>query len=148
MPIKEQIQSDMKDAMRGGERARLGCIRLIMAAIKQREIDERITLDDVQALTVLEKMAKQRRESIEQFAKAGRDDLRAIEQAELEWIQGYLPQPLDEEALEALITGAIEECGASRMRDMGSVMSLIKTQAQGRADMADVSRRVKARLGT
>ena len=148
MPIKDQIQSDMKDAMRGGERARLGCIRLIMAAIKQREIDERITLDDVQALTVLEKMAKQRRESIEQFAKAGRDDLRAIEEAELEWIQGYLPQPLNEEALEALITGAIEERGASSMRDMGSVMSLIKTQAQGRADMADVSRRVKARLGT
>jgi len=137
----------MKAALRAGERPRLGCIRLILAAVKQREVDERISLDDAQTLVVLEKMAKQRRESIEQFAKAGREDLRAAEQAELEWICGYLPEPLDEDALESLIAEAIAESNATSMRDMGAVMGTIKARAQGRADMSEVSRRVKARLG-
>lgn len=148
MSIKTQIQEDMKTAMRAGERARLGCIRLILAAVKQREVDERITLDDSQTLAVLEKMAKQRRESIEQFDKAGRDDLTAIEEAELDWISGYLPEPLGNEALDALIATAMGETGASSMRDMGAVMGIVKTRAQGRADMSEVSRRVKAQLGT
>lgn len=147
MSIKQQIQEQMKAAMRARERARLGCIRLIMAAIKQREVDERITLDDAQTVAVLEKMAKQRRESIEQFDKAGRDDLKAVEQAELDWIRGYLPEPLSDEALDALILEAIEATGASSMRDMGGVMGFVKTRAPGRADMSEVSRRVKARLG-
>jgi uncharacterized protein YqeY len=145
--LKEQIQTDMKVALRAGERPRLGCIRLILAAIKQREVDERISLDDTQTLAVLEKMAKQRRESIEQFAAAGREDLKAAEEAELEWIRGYLPEPLKEEALESLIAEAIAETGAASMRDMGAVMGIVKARAQGRADMSEVSRRVKARLG-
>jgi uncharacterized protein YqeY len=145
--LKEQIQADMKAALRAGERPRLGCIRLILAAIKQREVDERISLDDAQTLVVLEKMAKQRRESIEQFANAGREDLRAAEEAELGWIQGYLPEPLGEDALESLVADAVAESNATSMRDMGAVMGIVKARAQGRADMSEVSRRVKARLG-
>ncbi len=147
MSLKKQIQEDMKAAMRSRDRARLSCIRLIMAAIKQREVDERIELDDAQVTVVLEKMTKQRRESIEHYEKAGREDLRAVEQAELEIINGYLPEPLEPAAVEQLINQALAETGATSIRDMGKVMALLKQQARGRVDMTEISRLVKARLG-
>jgi uncharacterized protein YqeY len=144
--IKASIQEDVKTAMRAGEKARLGTLRLILAAIKQREVDERITLDDAQTLTVLEKMVKQRRESIEQFEKGERIDLADKERAELEIVRAYMPEPLDSAALDALIEAAFTETGAASLRDMGKVMAVLKQRAQGQADFADVSRRVKARL--
>ncbi len=136
----------MKSAMRARDKSRLGAIRLIMAAIKQREVDDRIEADDQLIVGVLEKMAKQRRESISQFETAGRQDLIATEQAELAVIAEYLPEPLDSESLTALVEQAVAETGASGMRDMGRVMSVVKAKAQGRADMAEVSKQVKARL--
>lgn len=146
MSLKARIQEDMKAAMRSGDKARLGCIRLIMAAVKQREIDERITLDDTQLLGVLEKMGKQRRESIAQFQAGGRADLVAKENAELDIINAYLPAPLAGAELDALINQAIGETGAASIKDMGKVMALIKSKAQGRADMSAVGARIKARL--
>ncbi len=146
MSLKARIQEDMKAALKAGDKARLGAIRLIMAAVKQREVDERTQLDDQQVLAVLDKMAKQRRESIAQYRAAGRDDLAEKEQAELEIIQSYLPEALSEEAIDALIAAAIRETGASGVRDMGRVMARLKPQLQGRADMAQVSARVKAAL--
>ncbi len=146
MSLKDRIQDDMKAAMRAKDKNRLGAIRLILAAIKQREIDERIELHDTQALGVLEKMIKQRRESLAQYQSAGRDDLAAQENFEIELIQSYLPAPLDEADLETLIVNAIATTGARSLRDMGKVMALIKDQAQGRADLATVSARVKARF--
>jgi uncharacterized protein YqeY len=146
MSLKERIQEDMKGAMRSGDKDRLGTIRLIMAAVKQREVDERITLDDAQLLAVLERMGKQRRESIAQFQAGGRADLVAKENAELTIINAYMPAPLAADELDALINQAISETGAASIKDMGKVMAIIKSKAQGRADMAAVGARIKARL--
>jgi uncharacterized protein YqeY len=136
----------MKTAMRAAEKDRLATVRLILAAIKQREVDERIVLDDTQVLSVLEKMVKQRRESITQFEAGGREDLVAKERAELEVISGYLPAQLGEAELDAMIQAAIAETGASSIKDMGKVMGNIKGKAQGRADMTMLGARIKARL--
>jgi uncharacterized protein len=146
MSLKERIQEDMKSAMRSAEKERLGTIRLILSAVKQREVDDRITLDDAQIVATLEKMAKQRRESITQFEAGGRADLVAKETAELAVLSAYMPTPLSDAELTAMIDAAITQTGASTIKDMGRVMSLIKTQAQGRADMATVGVRIKARL--
>ncbi len=145
--LKPHLTADMKSAMRSGDKARLKVIRLILAAIKQVEVDERIELDDARVIAVLDKMAKQRRESISQFEKAGRDDLVEIEQAELEVIQHYLPEALSEEEIRQRIDAAIAETGASDMKQMGQVMGKLKPQLQGRADMGQVSQMIKARLG-
>ena len=146
MSLKDRIQEDMKAAMRSGEKERLGTIRLIMAAIKQREVDERITLDDTQVTSVLEKMSKQRRESIAQFQAGARPDLVEKENAELRIISAYLPAQLSEAELDALISEAIVQSSAASIKDMGKVMNIIKSKAQGRADMAAVGARIKARL--
>ncbi len=146
MTLKQQLTDDMKAAMRGGEKDRLGVIRLILAAIKQREVDERIELDDVQTLAVLEKMVKQRKDSITQFEAANRTDLADIERAEMVVIDTYLPSKLGDEEIDALITAAIAETGASSARDMGKVVAAVKEKAAGRADMGVVSGRIKARL--
>lgn len=146
MTLKQQLTDDMKTAMRGGEKDRLGVIRLILAAIKQREVDERIELDDVQTLAVLEKMVKQRKDSITQFEAANRQDLADIERAEMVVIDTYLPSKLGDEEIDALITAAITETGASSARDMGKVVAAVKEKAAGRADMGVVSGRIKARL--
>ena len=137
----------MKAAMKAGEKERLGTIRLINAAIKQREVDERIVLDDAQVLTVLDKMAKQRRESISQYRAAGREDLAIVEEGELRLIQTYLPEALSDSEIGALIDAGIAETGAAVIADMGKVMALLKPKIQGRADMAAVSAQVRARLG-
>jgi len=147
MTLKERITEDMKAAMRAGAKERLGTIRMLQAAIKQREVDERITLDDSQVLAVLEKMVKQRKESITQFTAGGRADLVAKETAELELLQAYLPAQLSEAELDALIAAAIAQTGASSIKDMGKVMGLVKGQAAGRADMGAVGARIKAKLG-
>jgi hypothetical protein len=147
MSLKQRISDDMKAAMRGGEKERLAVIRLILAAIKQREVDERIELDEAQTLAVLEKMLKQRRDSIVQFDAAGRVDLADVERAEMAVIEAYLPAKLSEAELDALIDAAITQTGASSPRDMGKVVGAVKQQAAGRADMAQVSARIKARLG-
>jgi uncharacterized protein YqeY len=136
----------MKTAMRGGDKARLAVIRLILASIKQREVDERIELDDTQTLIVLEKMLKQRRDSITQFDAAQRQDLADAERAEVAVIETYLPAKLSEAEIDELITAAIASTGASSARDMGKVVAAVKLQSAGRADMAVVSGRVKARL--
>jgi len=146
MTIRERVQEDMKSAMRSGEKERLATIRLILAGIKQREVDERITLDDVQALSVIEKMVKQRNESIVQFQAGGRADLVAKENAELVILQSYLPTRMSDAEVDALIAAAITATGAASMKDMGKVVAHVKNAAQGRADMAAVSARVKAKL--
>ncbi len=145
-PLREQIEQDMKEALRARDRDRLGTLRMIRAAIQQREVDERTTLDDGQVLAVLEKLLKQRRDAVEQYRRAGREDLAAREEAEMAVIRTYLPQPLGEEELEALVAQAIEAVGAADPRDMSKVMAALRPQVQGRADMAEVSRRVRARL--
>ncbi len=147
MSLKQRLQDDMKDAMRAKDKDRLGAIRLVLAAVKQREVDERIELDDAQTVAVIEKMIKQRRESIAQYQSAGRDDLAAKEQAEIEVIRPYMPEALSEAELEAMIEQAIAATGAQSVRDMGKVMAVLKDQAQGRADMAQVSGRIRVRLG-
>lgn len=144
--LKSRIQEDMKTAMRAKDSARLGIIRLILAAIKQREVDERIDLDDAQILAVLDKMIKQRRDSIEQFARAGRQDLVDQEQFELGVINDYLPPQLDAGELSTLIEQAIADAGALSMKDMGKVMGILRPRVQGRADMGEVSARIKDRL--
>ena len=146
--LKERIQNDMKVAMKAGEKSRLGTIRLMLAAIKQREVDERITLDDQQILAVFDKMIKQRRESLVQFRKGRREDLVATESNEIDVIQGYLPEALSAAAVEQLIDDAVQQTGASSMREMGAVMKILRPAVQGRVDMAAVSARVKARLAT
>ena len=148
MALKERITEDMKSAMRSGEKERLATIRLITAAIKQREVDERITLDDVQVLSVIEKMVKQRKESITQFEAGGRADLVAREKAELDVLTAYQPQQLGEAEVDALIVAAIAATGAASIKDMGKVVAHVKTAAAGRADMAAVSARVKAKLAS
>lgn len=146
-PLKARITEDMKSAMRAGDKPRLGTIRMVLAAVKQVEVDTREALDDAGVLAVLDKMVKQRRESIAQYHKAGRDDLADAEERELEVIRGYLPEPLSEAEIASLIEAAVAETGAESVRDMGRVMARLKAQIQGRADMAAVSNRVKARLG-
>jgi uncharacterized protein YqeY len=146
MSLKDRILQDVKDAMRARDKERLGTIRLITAAIKQREVDERIELDDEQVLLVLDKMCKQRRESISQFEKAGRDDLVSKEVSELDIIQGYLPKQLDDAEIAALIDAAIIDTGASSIKDMGKLMGQLKPRLQGRADMSAVSAMIKSRL--
>ena len=146
MQLKTRIQDDMKAAMRAADKERLATIRLILAAIKQREVDERIQLDDAQVLAVLEKMVKQRRESIAQFQSGGRADLVAKENAEIALLSTYLPAQLADAELDAMIGAAITATGAASIKDMGKVMGIIKTQAAGRADMAAVGARIKARL--
>ncbi|MEP7187504.1 MAG: GatB/YqeY domain-containing protein [Rhodanobacter sp.] len=146
MTLKQQLTEDMKNAMRSGEKHRLGVIRLMLAAIKQREVDERIELDDTQVLTALEKMLKQRRDSVSQFDAAGREDLSSIERSEMLVIETYLPAKLDDAEIEALVNAAISETGASSPRDMGKVVAAVKEKAAGRADMAVVSGKIKAKL--
>ncbi|HMX54803.1 MAG TPA: GatB/YqeY domain-containing protein [Plasticicumulans sp.] len=147
MSLKARLTEDMKDAMRAKDKDRLATIRLILAALKQREVDERIELDDTQVLAVLDKMLKQRRESIAQFESAGRTDLAEKEAAEAAVIQTYLPAALSPAELDALIDATITATGAAGVRDMGKVMAAIKAQAQGRADMSEVSARIRTRLG-
>ena len=147
MSLKEQITSDMKTAMKSGEKDRLGVIRLILAAIKQREVDERIVLDDAQVLAVLEKMLKQRKDSVTQYEGAGREDLASIERYEIGVIQAYLPAQLSAAEVEAIIVKAIADSGAASAKDMGKVVGLIKPQVAGRADMGQISQLVKQKLG-
>ena len=137
----------MKAAMRSGEKERLGVIRMITAAIKQREVDERITLDDAQVLSVLEKMIKQRKESLEMFKTGNRQDLVDKESAEITLLQGYMPSQLSGAEIDALIADAVASTGAASIKDMGKVMVIIKTKAQGRADMGSVGAKIKAKLG-
>lgn len=146
MTLKQQLTDDMKAAMRGGDKHRLGVIRLVLAAIKQREVDERIELDDVQTLAVLEKMLKQRKDSVSQYVAGHREDLAEVERAEMAVIETYLPAQLDEAELDALIADAIAATGASSPRDMGKVVTAVKEKAAGRADMGKVSALIKARL--
>jgi uncharacterized protein YqeY len=146
MSLKDRITEDMKAAMRAKDMERLGTIRRITAAIKQREVDERITLDDAQVLAVVEKMVKTRKESIAQFQAGGREDLAAKEQKEVELLQAYLPEQLSEAELDDLIAAAISEAGATSIKEMGKAMALLKQKAQGRADMAVASAKLKAKL--
>jgi hypothetical protein len=145
--LKQRLQDDMKAAMKGGEKRRLGIIRLINAAIKQREVDERIELDDTQVLAVLDKMLKQRRDSLSQYEAAGRQDLADQEGYEIEVCQGYMPAAMGEDEIAAVITEALGATGAASMKDMGRVMGLVRPKVQGRADMAQVSALIKRRLG-
>ena len=147
MALKERITEDMKTAMRAAEKERLGTVRLLLAAIKQREVDERITLDDGQVLAVIEKMIKQRREAISQFESGGRSDLVAKETAEIGVLQAYLPAQLTPVEIDALIAEAIAATGAASVKDMGKVMGFVKPKAQGRADMGALSARIKQKLG-
>lgn len=144
--LKARLQAEMKAAMKSGDKARLGVIRLIHAAIKQREVDERTELDDPQVLAVLDKMLKQRRDSVTQYAQAGREDLADKERFEIQVCQEFMPAALSDDEVAALIASAIAETGASGMKDMGKVMGILKPQIQGRADVAAVSSAVKARL--
>ena len=144
--LTDRIKEDMKASMKGGDKTRLGVIRLILAAIKQVEVDERIQLDNDRVILVLDKMLKQRRESIRQFADAGRHDLVAIEEAEIRVIQDFLPQALSEEEVDAMVNDAVIELGAESVKDMGKVMGLLKAKMQGRADMSVVSAKIKAAL--
>jgi len=146
MSLKERITQDMKDAMRSAEKERLGVIRMLQAAIKQREIDERITLDDAQVMTVVEKMIKQRKEAIAQFEAGGRSDLAQKEAAEVKQLSGYLPAQLNKSEIEALVAAAIIETGAASVKDMGKVIGLVKSRASGQADMGVVSALIKAKL--
>jgi len=146
MSLKVTITDDMKSAMKAGDKDRLKVVRLMLAAIKQIEVDTRSELDDAAVLGVLDKMVKQRRDSVEQFTKGGRDDLVAIEEAEIEVLEGYLPAKMDDAELDALIGEVITATGAENIRDMGKVMGAIKGKAAGRADMGAVGAKVKARL--
>jgi uncharacterized protein YqeY len=146
--IKTQISNDVKDAMRSKDKDRLAALRLILAAFKQKEVDERIELSDEQSISVLNKMAKQHRDSIEQFGQANRDDLIKKEQLELDIIESYLPEKLSEEEVSLLIDEAISETGANSVKDMGKVIGLLKGKLQGQADMGEVSRLIRGKLGS
>ncbi len=146
MSLKDQITQDMKSAMKAGEKDRLKVVRLMLAAIKQVEVDKRVELDDAAVLSVLDKMVKQRRDSVEQFEKGGREDLAAIERGEIAVLQDYLPEQLSADELAALVDEVIAATGAASMKDMGKVMGQIKAKAAGRADMGAVSAAVKERL--
>jgi len=147
MTLKARITEDMKAAMRAGEKDRLSCIRMLQAGIKQREVDERIELDDTQVLAVIEKMIKQRKESVTQFQAGNRADLVAKESAEITLLSGYLPAQLDAGELDSLIREAIASTGAASMKDMGKVMGVLKPKVQGRADMGALWARIKSALG-
>ena len=147
MTLKARLTDDMKAAMKSGDKDRLGVIRLVNAAIKQREVDERIVLDDTQVLAVLEKMLKQRKDSITQYEGAGREDLAAVERFEMGVIEAYLPAQLPDAEVEAIVAKAIADSGASSAKDMGKVVGLVKPQVAGRADMGKVSALIKAKLG-
>jgi len=144
--LKQRIQEEMKTAMKGGDKPRLAVVRLMLAAIKQREVDERIELSDDQVLAVLDKMVKQRRDSVSQYEQAGRTDLADQEKYEIGIVQEFLPAALDESEIQSLIADAIAASGASSIKDMGKVMGIVKPQVQGRADMGAVSKLVKDRL--
>ena len=144
--LKTQLTDAMKVAMKAGDKKTLGVIRLMLAALKQIEVDERIELDDTRIISILDKMLKQRRESISQFDAAGRDDLSSIEKAEIVVIQQYLPQALSEEEIATIINDAISATGAASIKDMGKVMGALKPQVQGRADMGAVGAKVKEKL--
>ena len=144
--LKPQLTDDMKSSMKSGDKHRLGVVRLILAAIKQIEVDERIELDNTRILSVLDKMAKQRRESISQFGAANRDDLVAVEQAEIEIIKEYLPEALSDSEINDLVEQSIATTGAESIKDMGKLMGVLKPQLQGRADMGKVSQLIKSRL--
>jgi uncharacterized protein YqeY len=146
MIIKDKISSDIKDAMRAKDSKKLQTLRSITAAVKQIEVDERVDVDDERMLIILDKLVKQRKESISQFEAAGRDDLANIEKIELEIIERYLPAPLDAETINKLIDQAITDTGAEKMSDMGKVMAILKPQLQGRADIGKVSGIIKFRL--
>ena len=146
--LKDRIQSDVKDAMRAKAKDRLGTLRLVTAAIKQKEVDERVEMDDDQVLQVLTKMVKQRQDSITQYTDAGRDDLAAQEQAELAIIGEYMPAALSEEELSELVSKALEDTGAQSIKDMGKVMGVLRPAVQGRADMGAVSAQVKQALSS
>lgn len=148
MSLKARITDDMKSAMKGGEKDRLGVIRLILAAIKQREVDERIELDDAQVEAILEKMLKQRRDSVSQFEAAGREDLASQERYEIGVVQAYLPEPLTDAEVDAILAAVVAETGAEGPRDMGKVMAALKPKVAGRADMQALSGKVKAALGS
>jgi uncharacterized protein YqeY len=147
MSLKERITEDMKSAMRAAQKERLGTVRMILAGIKQREVDERVTLDDSQVLAVIDKMVKQRKESIAQFETGGRADLVAKEKAEIALLQEYLPTQLTSAEIDALISAAIAKTGAATLKDMGKVMGALKSELAGRADMGAVSARIKQKLG-
>ncbi len=147
MSLKQDINEQVKQAMKSGDKDRLKVLRMLTAAIKQREVDERVELGDEDVLAVIEKMVKQRRESIEQYRAGGREELAEIEQAEIDVLADFLPEPLTEGEIDALIDQAIADTGASRMSDMGQVMGRLKGPMQGRADMKQVSAKVRARLG-
>jgi uncharacterized protein len=147
MPLKGQIQEDMKTAMKSGDKDRLKVVRLLLAAIKQVEVDQRKELTDADVLGVINKMVKQRRDSIDQFQKGGREDLAAGEQQEIVVLETYLPEQMSDAELDTLVDQAVSETGAQGMRDMGKVMAILKTRAEGRADMSALSAKVKARLG-
>ena len=147
MSLKERITEDMKTAMRAAQKERLGPVRMILAGIKQREVDERVSLDDSQVLAVIDKMVKQRKESIAQFETGGRADLVAKEKAEIALLQEYLPTQLAPAEIEALISAAIAKTGATSIKDMGKVMGALKSELAGRADMGAVSARIKHKLG-
>ena len=147
MSLKERITEDMKTAMRAAQKERLGTVRMILAGIKQREVDERVLLDDSQVLAVIDKMVKQRKESIAQFETGGRADLVAKEKAEIALLQEYLPTQLAPAEIEALISAAIAKTGATSIKDMGKVMGALKSELAGRADMGAVSARIKQKLG-
>jgi uncharacterized protein len=146
MSLKDRITDDMKSAMRAGEKDRLATIRLALAALKQREVDERIVLDDSQVLAVIEKMIKQRKEAITQFEAGGRADLVAKESAEITVLQTYLPAQMSDAEIDAVIAEAIASTGATSIKDMGKVMGAVKAKAQGKADMGAVSARIKQKL--
>jgi uncharacterized protein len=147
MTLKARITEDMKTAMRAGEKDRLSCIRMLQAGVQQREVDERITLDDAQVLAVIDKMIKQRRESVVQFEAGHRADLVAKESAEIAWLAQYLPAQLGDAELEALIREAIAATGAASMKEMGKVMGVLKPKVQGRTDIGALSARIKTALG-
>jgi len=146
-PIKQALKDAQKEAMRAKDKARLGTLRMVMAELKRVEVDERIELDDARVLVILDKMQKQRRDSISQFEAAGRDDLAAVEKNELEVIKTFLPTQLTDDEIDQLIEAAVAATGASSMKDMGPLMADLKPKLQGRADMAAISKRIKARLG-
>lgn len=148
MALKQQILDDIKTAMRSGDKDRLGVLRMLSAAIKQREVDERIELDDAQTLAVVEKMIKQRKESAEQYTTGGRAELAEKELAEIATLKQYLPEQLSDAEIDALIEETIAATGASGIKDMGKVMGELKPRVQGRADMGEVSKKIKARLGS
>jgi uncharacterized protein YqeY len=146
MSLKATITADMKTAMKSGDKARLGVIRMLQAAIKQREVDERIELDDAQVIAAIEKMIKQRRESVSQYRDGGRDDLADKEAAEIEVLEPYLPEQLSDAEIDAAVASAIAAAGAESMRDMGKVMGTLKAELAGKADMGKVSAAVKSKL--